>query len=81
MKFDPKNHKAIIKSLRGDEVNPYCDFLTGEILRHWGAIADDELVIEYCQATIQLHKSAIIRHKEDIDRAEQSIKEARRLKC
>ena len=77
MRFD-KNHKAIIKSLGEDEVGAYCEFLKEEKQRHWLAIEEADDTIAWCQATIQLYKSAIIRHKEDIVYAEQNIKGARK---
>ena len=77
MRFD-KNHKAIIKSLLEDEVDAYCEFLGKEKERHWREIDSCQGMITYYQALIQLYKSALIRHKEDIDGSERNIKEARR---
>ena len=87
------DNKAIIPTLMGDEIKAYCDFLGGEVLRHHKAIENDEWSVEYnrraskkyldvkvyCDAIIELRKSAIKRHKKDIKETNENIKRARAL--
>lgn len=85
-----KDHKAIISSLEGDEVDAYIDFLEDEVGRHEVAIEGAECNIrihikygcslEYDNATTEFYNSAIKRHLEDIRMINENIRQAKMLK-
>ncbi len=86
MKFG-KDHKAILSTLEGDEVEAYINFLTREKIRHQQAIddsgeaiahfADDKTV--WARTVVKLEQSAIRRHEHDINQAEERIRKTREL--
>ena len=85
MKFDERTHKAIIKTLEGDEVKAYIDFLNSELYRHEVAVDEAKTYLfpatdTYRKARNRLWDSAIERHEEDIEQIDENIKQAKLLK-
>ena len=80
MKFD-KNHKVILKSLTKEEAIVFKDkFLNGEeTMRHRRAMWDAERGIRETQIIAEVYKNAIVRHDEDLDSIEETIRQLKEL--
>ena len=72
MEFD-NEHKAIWKKLNQEEARAFLDFLAEEKARHQSEVSELNYTIvkhkdgdDYNRALIELYKSEIIRHEDDV---------------